>query len=425
MAVIDIPGGAPFDDVCDAFDGPLAEIAGRLNAVHANLVELTEQLLETGAWQQGGKRTPEAFLAWKLGVSPHHGEIIVAAARERQHRPVVMGLFDEAKLSLDQVTETLKAPRWADELVADIAQISTVTKLRRAMRSENFEGDPDEPEPAPKPVRDRLSFGIGRNGRWRISGELSPDDGLRIEAAIQERKDALFDEGAENVTYPEAFVDCFDRSLGAVESLSRRDHYRTWLHLDVTDGNTITTDGWHIPTTLRDRILCDGVIQPVWERDGIPFSVGRSQRVVPDRTRRIVEMRDRGCRVPGCTGRHVEIHHIIHWADGGTTDTWNLISLCKYHHKLHHQGELGISGNADEFDGVVFTDQRGERIAGVGTPAAPTDIPEPAQPYRSPLNGRFDWNWIGLGWIHPNAIERQRAKMAEHRARLDRQPKAA
>jgi hypothetical protein len=167
------------------------------------------------------------------------------------------------------------------------------------------------------------------------------------------------------------------------------------------------------------------VVQPVWERDGIPFSVGRSQRVVPDRTRRIVELRDRGCRVPGCTGRHVEIHHIIHWADGGTTDTWNLISLCKYHHKLHHQGELGISGNADEFDGVVFTDQRGERIAGVGTPAAPTDIPEPAQPYRSPLNGRFDWNWIGLGWIHPNAIERQRAKMAEHRARLDRQPKAA
>jgi multidrug transporter EmrE-like cation transporter len=115
--------------------------------------------------------------------------------------------------------------------------------------------------------------------------------------------------------------------------------------IEVTDGDATTTDGWWIPMAARDRILCDGVVQPVWESDGVPFSVGRAQHIVPDRTRRIVERRDRGCRVPGCTaGRFVEVHHIVHWRDGGATGTSNLVSVCPRHHKLHHQGRLGISG---------------------------------------------------------------------------------
>ena len=159
-------------------------------------------------------------------------------------------------------------------------------------------------------------------------------------------------------------------------------------------------------------LLCDGVVQPVWEREGVPFSVGRTQRIVPERTRRLVERRDRGCRVPGCRGRFVEVHHIVHWLEGGDTDTANLISLCPFHHRLHHQGVLGIAGNADVFDGVVFTDARGDPIPGSGTPIVPTGSPPmPDVAYRPPLAGRFDWNWIGLGWIHPDEQRRRRDEL--------------
>ena len=99
------------------------------------------------------------------------------------------------------------------------------------------------------------------------------------------------------------------------------------------------------------------MITPVLLHAGVPVSVGRSQHIVPDRTRRVVEHRDGGCRVPGCTARHfLEVHHIIHWDDDGPTDTWNLICLCPHHHRLHHQGKLGIVGNADTPGGVTFTD---------------------------------------------------------------------
>lgn len=387
-------------------EAELGEVAGQLNLLNARLVASAERLIESGEWEQYGMRSPKHFLAWQLGLSPERADVVVKVAERRSEFPVVMASFERGELSLEQVAEVVKAPAWADGMLLDMASISTVTKLRRAVRSDMFDGEPD---PEPTPVRDRVSFGVGRNGRWRLNAELGLDEGRRIEAALTERKDALFADDAD-VTWPEALVDCFDRSLGAVESASRRDHYRTWVHLDVTSGSATTTDGWRIPMAIEQHLLCDGVVQPVWERDGVPFSVGRSQRVVPDRTRRIIERRDRGCRVPGCTAdRFVEIHHIIHWLDGGPTDTWNLLSLCPKHHKLHHHGVIGIEGNADEFDGVTFTEARGDPIAGSGRPKLPTvDPPTPAKQYEPPLRGRFDWNWIGLGWVSPEMQQQRR-----------------
>ena len=50
----------------------------------------------------------------------------------------------------------------------------------------------------------------------------------------------------------------------------------------------------------------------------------------------------------------LQIHHIVHWEDGGPTDTWNLVALCDAHHRLHHLGRLQIAGDADDPDGLVF-----------------------------------------------------------------------
>jgi hypothetical protein len=319
------------------FESELATLAGQLNLLNARLVQVAAQLVATHEWRDGGQRSPAGYLAWRMGLSPERAQQVVRVAHKRADYPALIAEFDAGQLSIDQIDAALRAPAWADTKVVDFVKIATVGKIRRAMRPNQFEHDPDQP--VSEPVRqDRLSFGVGRDGRWRIRGELGIDDGRLIEAALTERKDALFTAGDEHVTWPEAFVDCFARSLGAVESVTRRDHYRTWLHLDV-DGEAMTTDGWRIPLAIRDHLLCDGVIQPVWARDGIPFSVGHTQRIVPERTRRIVEYRDRGCRVPGCSSHYVEIHHIIHWLDGGPTDTWNLISL-----RLSH--ELGASAAA-------------------------------------------------------------------------------
>jgi hypothetical protein len=60
----------------------------------------------------------------------------------------------------------------------------------------------------------------------------------------------------------------------------------------------------------------------------------------------------------------LQIHHIVHWEDNGETIAANLIYLCSAHHRLHHQGLLGIVGNADDPTGVTFTDRYGNHLGG-------------------------------------------------------------
>ena len=327
---------------------------------------------------EGGPPFSEFLIQW-VGLSSSTAKLVVKVAERRASFPNLVALFDDGQFSLEQVAAAMDAPAWVDgdgDFV-NLCRNLTVPKISRLVRSDLYAGDPDGPATSKPVVRDRVGFGVGRDGRWRMSANLNIVDGRRIEAALTERKDALFAEndGDEDVTWADALVDVAERSLDTVESGSRRDRYRTWIHLDTNAAGT-TTDGWRIPQRLADRITCDGIIQPVWERDGLPFSIGRAQHIVPDRTRRVIERRDRGCRVPGCTAeRYVEIHHIIHWADGGTTDTFNLCSLCPRHHKLHHLGLLDISGNADRIDGLVFVDGEGRVIAGRPPPVTPTGPP--------------------------------------------------
>ena len=59
--------------------------------------------------------------------------------------------------------------------------------------------------------------------------------------------------------------------------------------------------------------------------------------------RRALRTRDAGCRFPGCTHqRYVDAHHIEHWADGGETKLSNLVTLCRLHHRLVHEGQIRI-----------------------------------------------------------------------------------
>lgn len=62
----------------------------------------------------------------------------------------------------------------------------------------------------------------------------------------------------------------------------------------------------------------------------------------------VVQQRDRGCRFPGCgASRHLHVHHVEHWADGGRTDLDNLVALCGFHHRFVHQHGWTIEVRAD------------------------------------------------------------------------------
>jgi hypothetical protein len=192
-----------------------------------------------------------------------------------------------------------------------------------------------------------------------------------------------------------------DRSLGGAV---RRPQDRNLMLLHVgTDANGHLHLGPGLRDGMRRFLGCDVRIRPVLEAGGKPVSVGRAFRSVPDRTRIVVEERDRGCRVPGCDrSRWLHVHHIKHWEDGGASDTDNLIALCHRHHRLHHVDKLGIEGNADEPDRIIFTDERGRTLDASGRPMVPgqrfdtaaRDLGIPAGAWSHPTGERLDPQWV-------------------------------
>lgn len=395
------------------FDSELAEIAGVLNAQHSRLVALVGRALETDGWRAADIHSPTQWLAWKAGLSPHRAKEIVRCAERRSEFPRVSAVFDRGELAVDQVVAVMNAPAWADEHLAEFATVTTVSQLRKTMTAQFFDEGPESApvEPADEEP-DRLATSVDESGRWRIGGSGDVARGSIVDAALAEAKDALFGRGNTDATWFDALVEISERSLDGVTP-ARRDRYRTWIHLDAETGRAGTTAGRRIPDSVRDHILCDGIVQPVWEHDGVPFNVGRSQRIVPDRTRRIIERRDQGCRVPGCTNRRfVEIHHIIHWINGGTTDTSNLISLCGKHHRSHHRDRLGITGNADDENDITFTDRLGRVIERCGRPKIPDRPPDdPDGTYEHASGERLDYGYF-TGWVHPDV---SRARRSRHR----------
>lgn len=95
------------------------------------------------------------------------------------------------------------------------------------------------------------------------------------------------------------------------------------------------------PETLR-RLACDAsVIPAVLGARGEVLDLGRASRTVSTAQRRAVITRDRHCAHPGCRRRprRCQVHHVVPWAQGGSSDLDNLVLLCAYHHHLvHHSG---------------------------------------------------------------------------------------
>jgi len=105
-----------------------------------------------------------------------------------------------------------------------------------------------------------------------------------------------------------------------------------------------------IPDATVQRLACDATITRVLlNAESAVIDVGRSQRVVPGATRRALNVRDKGCRWPGCTrsASWAAAHHIVHWVHGGGTDLSNLVLLCHRHHWLVHECGFQIVRTAD------------------------------------------------------------------------------
>ena len=99
------------------------------------------------------------------------------------------------------------------------------------------------------------------------------------------------------------------------------------------------------------RLACDAEASLAWScrvSRGCSISVA-APAVVSPALRKAVMLRDRTARAGDCRvpAKWCDVHHIVHWLDGGETKEENLILLCRRHHVDHHEGGWRMSREPD------------------------------------------------------------------------------
>jgi hypothetical protein len=419
------------------------ELAGLMNAAVAGLVAVIAEALDDGAWQGWGIHTPEHWAALRFGLAAPRARRLVAAARALKTLPQVRTAFAAGELSEDLVAVIANAevkPR-NDEETADLARYTTVNQLRRALstlprdkkqkkeeaskkpdnaaNAENGGDKPDtkpEPEPDPDP-RPHVGFGYREDGTWGLHARLGAAEGAIVEKALTAARNQLFharygddaDPALRNdITWHDALVHLAKVGLDAMDPATRArpgrmptERFLVNLYVNAADPDAALLHlGPALPKAVREELTCDALVR-TWIADQTGnVNLGRTQRTVDDKMRTVVECRDRGCRVPGCSAtRWLRIHHIIYWEHHGPTDTWNLVALCPVHHRAVHRGELRVSGNADAELAFTTRDGRTLRASPPTPPRRP--LPDTARDlglhepqWQNCTGERADWRWL-------------------------------
>jgi Domain of unknown function (DUF222)/HNH endonuclease len=361
----------------------ISVLYSHISAAMYRWLVLLAEFEQGGGWFDGGYKTCAHWLAWRCGIDIRTARDHVCVARRLRERPLIAAAFERGELSYSKVRAMLRLDDEFDEeqllMYADSASASQLERIirgcRRCVRVEQ--------ESERQFAEREFHWGHDDDGAIVFGGRLPAELGALVVRAIEAARDELGPppkeipagvdrETAELSQSPrarnaDALVAVAQSALA--ERASSADVYQVVVHVDAEslrgsaeprDGCRLD-DGDPLPTGAARRLTCDASVVEAVERDGKTLSMGRKTRTIAPALRRALQIRDKCCTFPGCTQRyHLDSHHVEHWADGGATDIENLTRLCRYHHRLLHEGGFSVRGNRS--GGFTFFEPSGKPI---------------------------------------------------------------
>jgi hypothetical protein len=358
------------EDLTGMFGPQVLDRARRLlrasNRVDAQVARAVREGELTQAAEHDGMASMQSWLRGHARLSPAAAHRLVAVGRAVEHLPAVAAGFADGRLTAEQVAAIAPVARpenlaaaaaqgvdlaAVDQALAEVAATRPFAELRQVVHHYLSRLDPDGPEPDPTEGR-RLS--VARHADGSITGRFDLDavGGEKVQAALESFVQAARpagDERSRAQQLGDAFVQLADNVLAAGDLPFLRTvkpHVVALIPLaDLADphpgpGAATTGFGARISAARARWLACDGnVSRIVIGPEGQPLDVGRTHRVVPPHLRRATEIRDGSCVFAGCDApsHWSDVHHVLHWIDGGDTSLDNSALLCESHHtKVHH-----------------------------------------------------------------------------------------
>ena len=333
----------------------LDQAVARMTEASADALEAVWDCQERGLWRRSGATSIGAWLAARYGLARVTAREWVRVATALRELPRLFEAYRAGRISWDQLRPLSRfvTPETESYWARKGPHLRPVTLWREAERHRRVRTN-DELE-----ARRRRFLSLWwdpESTMLCLSGMLPAEEGAAVEAALSRQAEQVVltdrPENAGEARMADALAELVTGGGYGVPSPDR-----VVLHADARvvagaespEGPWLAEaeDGHRLSADAVRLMACDSRVEWVLERDGRPVGIGRQGRTPPAPIGRLLRHRDHGrCRFPGCEHTSwLKAHHLIHWADGGSTDLDNLVLLCHAHHRLVHEGGWRISGH--------------------------------------------------------------------------------
>jgi hypothetical protein len=319
-----------------ALQDEVATLASHIYAETCRWLELVAELDRRGAWAERGCGSCAEWLAWRCALAPRAAREHVRVARALGELPAIRAAFACGELSYAKVRALTRiATPEAEEELLRLARHLTAAQLERAVAGYRYVTAKEADD---LHAYAHLGWSWADDGSLIVRGRLAPEQGALFLRALEAAREALREQEAEEdmaaagdrgdgsaeprpsprrAPNAEAFAAMVERSLSAGEERAGGERYQVVVHVDRSTlaheepGACRLEDGPALAAETARRLACDASVVTIDEQDGEPLSLGRKTRAVPSALRRALQVRDRGCRFPGCENRrYVQAHHI-------------------------------------------------------------------------------------------------------------------
>jgi len=425
--------GSPDPDEIEALGDRIATLAAHIHAAEGEMLPLIARYERLGGWERAGHRSCAHWLSFRTGYRLGAARERVRVARALEELPLTAATMARGELSFSQVRALTRVAR--PETEADLLELAagcTTAQLEIMVRAWRKHSRLEEAELERERYLSRrfAVFPDDEGGMYLSKGRFVALQGATLQRGVEWASDILYhEERAAGLPEEEdteaaaarrrADALCWlveramaagpyeadeaagtDEGSGTAGRGAVRDpiaeRYQVMLHVDPVTlardstelGRAELEDGTRVSAETCRRIACDaGIVRVEHDETGAVLNVGRRSRSTTTAIRRALDVRDRGCRFPGCGLRFTQPHHVEHWTDGGETSLRNTVLLCRYHHRLVHEGGWDLQWWPH--GRVAFTDPRGTIHVGGEKPRPPRLPKRPAEALvrRNRLNG--------------------------------------
>jgi hypothetical protein len=347
-------------------EAQITALAGHLNAANYRWLSLIGEFDRRQGWADGKLASCAQWLNFKCGLNLGAAREKVRVAHALAGLPRIAASMARGELSYSKVRALSRVACPAtEEALLMIALHGTAHHVERLVQGYRRAQEAEElGREAQQHANRSVSYGFAEDGSLLLKARLPAAAGALLIQALDAALESLPEKeitvdvveerpipfAARRADALAAVAESFLAESKSGTSSSGADRYQVIVHVDAqslrehTAGRCEIEHGPSVPAETARRLACDASLLTVLESEpGMPLDVGRKTRSIPPAIRRALATRDGGCRFPGCTHRrYVDAHHIEHWADGGPTRLSNLVTLCRLHHRLVHEGQILI-----------------------------------------------------------------------------------